>query len=150
MTTEQRLERLERQNQRLRRAVIGVVAVGLSLLVMGQTLPDKVHDVVKAREFQVIDSEGRIYAKLYRSGPSGARLTFYNPHKKHPESIVADISGTISPTAGGAIFLYHHETGMRTAIWAEYKTAGFEVTNGRQRLIEIKADATKGKLWVKK
>jgi uncharacterized protein YjbI with pentapeptide repeats len=49
MTVEQRLERLERQNRGLRRAVIGVVAVGLSLLVMRQILPDRVHDVVRAR-----------------------------------------------------------------------------------------------------
>ncbi len=59
MTRGKRLERLERQNRNLRRAVIGMAAAGLSLLVMGQTLPPKVHDVVKARKFEVIGDNGR-------------------------------------------------------------------------------------------
>ena len=35
MTTEQRFERLERQNRRLKRGMIGMAVAGLSLLVMG-------------------------------------------------------------------------------------------------------------------
>ena len=49
MTTEQRFERLERQNRNLRRSVIGMAVAGLSVLVMGQTLPPKVHDVVRGK-----------------------------------------------------------------------------------------------------
>ena len=64
MTTEQRLERLERQNRRLKRGMIGMAVVGLSLLVMGQTLPPKVHDVVKAKEFEVVSDGGRTMLTL--------------------------------------------------------------------------------------
>ncbi len=58
MTTDQRFERLERQNRRLKRSVIGMAVAGLSLLVMGQTLPAKVHDVVKAKKFEVVRDDG--------------------------------------------------------------------------------------------
>ena len=64
MTTEQRLERLERQNRSLRRGMIGMALVGLSLLVMGQTLPGKVYNVVKAKRFEVIGDNGRMMIML--------------------------------------------------------------------------------------
>lgn len=57
MTVEKRLERLERQNQILKRGMIGMAAAGLSLLIMGQTLPLKVHDVVRAKRFEAIGDE---------------------------------------------------------------------------------------------
>ncbi len=71
MTTDQRLERLERQNRHLKRAVIGMAAAGLSLLVMGQTLPPKVHDLVKAKEFRVIGKDGRKMLTIGSSRHSG-------------------------------------------------------------------------------
>ncbi len=74
MTLEKRMERLERQNRRLKRAVIGMVAAGLSLLVMGQTLPPKVHDVVRAKKFEVVRDDGRKMIEFY-SGPNFGVLT---------------------------------------------------------------------------
>ena len=71
MTTEQRLERLERQNGRLKRGMIGMAVAGLSLLVMGQTLPPKVHDVVRAKRFKVVSDGGRTMLTLGSSRISG-------------------------------------------------------------------------------
>ena len=66
MTTEQRLKRLERQNGRLRRGMIGMAVAGLSLLVMGQALPPKVHDVVRAKKFEVVRDDGRVMVSIFR------------------------------------------------------------------------------------
>ncbi len=65
MTTEQRLERLERQNGRLKRGMIGMAVAGLSLLVMGQVLPPKVHDVVRAKKFEVVGNDGRTMVEIF-------------------------------------------------------------------------------------
>ena len=74
MTLEQRLERLERQNRHLRRAVIGVAAVGLSLLVMVQSLPPKMYDVVKAKKFEVVRDDGRVMVGIGSRPDSDTRL----------------------------------------------------------------------------
>ena len=71
MTTEQRLERLERQNGRLKRGMIGMMVAGLSLLVMGQALPPKVHDVVKAKRFEVVGNDGRVMVWIMYAAGSG-------------------------------------------------------------------------------
>ncbi len=81
MTTEQRLERLERQNGRLKRGMIGMVVAGLSLLVMGQTLPPKVHDVVKAKKFEVVRDDGRTMVEIF-SGPEFGMIVVRD--KKNP------------------------------------------------------------------
>jgi len=113
----ERIERIERQNRRLKRAVIGMAVAGLSVLVMGQTLPPKVHDVVKAREFRVVSGLGRtnvkigtnrnckresiglgcggnilVYGKQYRGKMMPGRRYFTDPRHKIYQDIVTEIS----------------------------------------------------------
>lgn len=54
-----RVERLERENRRFKRwAAVGVLLLGGAVL-LGQAAPERVHDVVQARDFQLLDAQGR-------------------------------------------------------------------------------------------
>lgn len=65
-----RLERLERENRRLRRA--GAVALaGVALVLMGQTTSGEVAKVVEATQFVLRDSKGDTRAVL-ALGPDGS------------------------------------------------------------------------------
>jgi len=70
----QRLDRLERENRRLKRiggvAVIGLAAVAL----MGQTMPGKVAKVVEAEQFVLRDASGTIRGRLHTSSNGIAGL----------------------------------------------------------------------------
>ncbi len=91
MTTQQRLDRLERQNGRLKRGMIGMAVAVLSLLVMGQTLPPKVHDVVRAKKFWVIGNDGRTMVRIGSDRRSG--WVFVDGKKKAVVGISADDRG---------------------------------------------------------
>ena len=60
----ERLDRLERQNRRLRSAGLAAVVLLGAALVMGQDAAEKPANVIKARSFQVVDSKGKIHAEL--------------------------------------------------------------------------------------
>jgi hypothetical protein len=86
MTIEQRMERLERQYGRLKRGMIGMVIASLSLLVMGQALPPKVHDVVKAKKFVAVGENGRAMVSI------GSTRFFGTVYVWAKEKIVASMS----------------------------------------------------------
>jgi len=97
MTIEQRMERLELQNRRLRRAVIGVVAVGLSLLVIGANTPPKVHDLVKAKRFWVIGDDGRMKVVMASVADSGMIAVVGRSEEKPVALIETAVSPPIAP-----------------------------------------------------
>ena len=74
MTIEERLDRLERQNHRLKGGLglllLTVVAVG----VLGFAGQDKVLDVVKAKAFHVVGKDGTVLVKLEDTQGSGLGL----------------------------------------------------------------------------
>lgn len=55
----QRLERLERENRRLKRAGVVVLAAITALGLMGQATPSRVTKVIAAEHFILRDSQGR-------------------------------------------------------------------------------------------
>jgi len=126
MTIEKRLERLERQNRRLKHGLVGIVLAGLSLLVMAQVAPPKVHDVVLAKKFVLKDSNGKDRARLYNAA-LGPRLTFYTDRGTTPDSITADLTG-------GALFLYSPIAGGRAALFADKNGLGLEVSLKGKRI----------------
>jgi len=87
MTTEERLDRLERQNRRLKGG-LGVVLLGaLAAALFGFTQPEKIPDVIKAMEFQVVSHDGTIVAKMHHwhgedQAITGA-VTTYNTDGEH-------------------------------------------------------------------
>ena len=58
MTIEERIERVEKQNRRLKWVVTALCVVGVSAFVAGQAAPEGVPDVIKAKKFEVINEVG--------------------------------------------------------------------------------------------
>lgn len=63
MTTEERIEALERKLTRTRRLLVAAMVAGLGLICMGQ-VNDKVPDMITAKGFRVIDNKGRTIVKI--------------------------------------------------------------------------------------
>ncbi len=72
MDIEQRFEKLERQNRRLRLAFIGLVALAAVAVVMGQVASkpasqetqEKVQDEIRARGFVLVDGDGEVRGRM--------------------------------------------------------------------------------------
>ncbi|MCZ6691045.1 MAG: hypothetical protein O7H41_15765 [Planctomycetota bacterium] len=60
----ERLDRLERQNRRLKLVGLSAVVLLGAALVMGQDAAEKPADVIKARSFQVVDPKGKVHAEF--------------------------------------------------------------------------------------
>jgi|SRR5215472_4050826 len=84
-----RLEKLERENRRMKKTgTVGIVFASV-LFISGQAKTDK---VVEANEFRLMDSAGKVRALLSMI-PSGPELSFYDDHG----TVVANISTTPDP-----------------------------------------------------
>jgi hypothetical protein len=71
----QRLDRLERENRRLKRIGAGVLVGLASVVLMGQALPSKVAKVVEAEKFVLRNRTGAELAVLDQGLDDGGRLT---------------------------------------------------------------------------
>lgn len=72
-----RLEKIERQNRRLKLAGALLLILGSSLLLMGTfSSPSR---TVKAEHFALLDPRGKVRARLSTIGESAA-LSFHDPH----------------------------------------------------------------------
>ena len=71
MSVEERLERLERQNQWMRRLGAVVVALVVAVFLMGQGKKKELPDL-EVRSLTVKDKDGNVRARLWTSGPQGA------------------------------------------------------------------------------
>ena len=98
MTTEERIDALERKLTRTRRLFAAVVAAGLGVVCMGQA-NDKVPDVVKAKSFVVADSRGNALIELASSEfefnnkkHASAQISILNPNTRKP-MLTASSSG---------------------------------------------------------
>ena len=101
----ERLETVERQNRRMKRA--GLIAIGLvgALFVMGQAEPK--NRVVEAEQFIVRDSRGQKRALLGLDHPtspghSPVRIGLYNEDQSSAVMYLSDGFAGLSVTAGGA------------------------------------------------
>jgi len=68
VTIEQRVEKLEAENRRLRRAGGAVVAVLLAVVLVGAALPQEIPELIEARAFRVIDENGTMRAAVTTEG----------------------------------------------------------------------------------
>ena len=58
MTLESRLARLERQNARLKKGLMGIVMAGFALFLMGQSLSPEIPAVLKAKKIEIVGENG--------------------------------------------------------------------------------------------
>ena len=63
-----RLERLERENRRMKRAGLAVVGIALTVALIGATTPDEIPEVIEARAFRVIDENGNSRVRITAAG----------------------------------------------------------------------------------
>ena len=92
-----RLEKLERQNRRMKQTGAVVLILAAAVLLMGQTSPNR---TVEANEFILKDTEGRVRAKLSMT------------ENVVPELILFDANGTdrirlgVNPFLGSTLSFY--------------------------------------------
>ena len=74
-TIEQRLEKLERQNRRMKLAGVGTLVIAGAFLLMGQASGPRTLSEVRARSFVLVDAQGkqRTTLEMYEDSP---RLAF--------------------------------------------------------------------------
>jgi len=109
MDIEQRLNRLERQNRRMKKGMIGMVVAGFSLLVMAQASPPKIHDLIRAKKIEVVADNGRRVISL-KSWVLGGWIETYNK-KGNSLFIVA-----ARPNGSGAI-VHYNRAGKPDRVW---------------------------------
>lgn len=91
-TLVQRLERLERENRRVKLLAIGL-AIGIAALVlMGQVPATRGTKVIEAERFVLLDTNGRTRAIL-GAGPQGYALAFYDANGKGRLVVGVDAAG---------------------------------------------------------
>ncbi len=74
MTVEERLERLERQNRRLKTGLASLLVVAVAAGLVGFAQPDSIPDVVEAKAFHVVGEDGTVLVKLQDSLGTGSGL----------------------------------------------------------------------------
>jgi len=104
----ERLEKLERQNRRLKLAgVVALIAVGVFVL-KGLMAPTS--RTLRAQEFQLVDSSGKLMGKLGLDGKS-PELEFYNQKGLTTASLYAYGNGNI-----GGLLLSDVDSGESTSL----------------------------------
>ena len=85
-----RLEKVERQNRRLKRVGVVVLALAVAGMVMGQAMPRA--RIVEAEEFVLRDAAGNVRAELvaFKDGPA---LTLLDENGKSRATLAVDKPG---------------------------------------------------------
>ena len=82
MTVDERLDRLERQNRRLKVGLASLLAAAVAAGLVGFARQDSIPDLVEARAFHVVSEDGTVRVKLEDSlGPGdgvGGAVTTLN------------------------------------------------------------------------
>lgn len=71
MTSEQRLERLERHNRRLWMGLVLLAGAGVTGLMMGQADDEEVPKIIRARSFEVVSRGGKPLVRLEETHGTG-------------------------------------------------------------------------------
>ena len=135
MTIEERIERVEKQNRRLKGAMTALCVVAVGAIVAGQATPEGVPDVIRAKRFEVVNEQGRAGVVLANS-EHGGRVEVQN----HCGKTVSTMSAT---EAGGLVSACDAE-GKRSirlgaTVWVIGTTIwGFEPQGGDMASLESK------------
>ena len=92
-----RLDRLERESRRLRRATLVVIVGAAAALLMGQIAPHRPVRTLEAEEFVLRDSRGQIRASLGTTqGPNATVLQIHGDNGKPRTRVTVSGDGTSS------------------------------------------------------
>ena len=132
MDIEQRIAHLERSNRHLRIGLVILTIAITTVLIVGQAKPEKVPDVIQAKQFQVVNDKGQ---KLVRLGaPRGeGGITTYNDKGQ------ALVTLSVMPNGDGAITTLNGKGQNLVALAATADGKGLVNTfNGKgQRLVML-------------
>ncbi len=92
MTTDTRIESLETQVRTLKRMLFGVFGVVVLGGLLAATTLQSVPDVIRAKNFSVVNDAGKIQAMLF-AGPDGGALGISNNDGKTVVGFGADADG---------------------------------------------------------
>jgi hypothetical protein len=120
----ERLEQLETQNRRLKRAVIVIFILAGSFALMGA---GKKGRVVQATEFLLRDGEGRTRA-AWRMGNSGPYLVFYDAQGKTARALLG------IPASGPALGFYGVNGKTRISLGISEKGANLTFNDTDEKL----------------
>ena len=116
MNIEQRFAHLERSNRRLRTGLLSLTIAITTVLIVGQAKPEKVPDVIQAKEFQVVNDTGM---KLVRMGaPNGyGAITTFNGKGQELVRLASTVNGE------GSVHTYN-DKGQQLEIVTALKDGG--------------------------
>jgi len=114
-TLARRLDRVERENRRLKQAGVVALAVIAAVVLMGQATGGKVAKVVEAEKFVLKDKDGKIRAIFglavghpVLTHPLAPHLSFYDKQSKPRIKLALDIDGTPELLLGDKKRAYAH------------------------------------------
>jgi hypothetical protein len=143
MDIEQRFAHLERSNRRLRTGLLSLTIAITTVLIVGLAKPEKVPDVIQAKEFQVVNDKGKILVRMGAPLDRGV-LTTYNDKMQ----ILVDIGGL----GKGAITTYNGK-GQRLVRLGDAAFGGWiEIYNGEGQdivALGLPVLAKRGAVWTK-
>ncbi len=107
-TLERRLDRVERENRRLKQVGVVVLAVIAAVMLMGHGAPRKVAKVVEAEKFVLRDADGRVRGRLHTKPDGTAGLSLLD------KGGTRRIALSVSPKGSG--FEVYEKTGPLRAL----------------------------------
>jgi hypothetical protein len=88
------LNELRNQVRTLRRMIFGVFGLVVVGGLLAATSLQSVPDVVRAKQFEVVNDEGKTQAILF-AGPEGGEMVILNKDGKQVAAIFADANGDV-------------------------------------------------------
>ena len=104
-----RVQRLERDNRRLRLAAGCLVALVVAVPLVGAVLPVQVPEVIEARSFRVLDEQGKVRVALRAADGWTDGLAFYDEQRK----------GKLSAFLGSDLLAFYDEQGLSAHLSAD-------------------------------
>ena len=133
MNLEERVNRLERQNRRLKMAGLIALLALLSVVLMGQA--ETVPDVIKAKNFVLLDDKGTVRGGMGVTS-HGSLIQLYDPKGTARATL-----GSQNGPAGTALTLYDEKGAIRATLGVEQiGVLGVKMTRSENSLVLFNAD----------
>jgi len=133
----ERVAKLEAQNRRMKRVGIAVLLIAATGVLMGQAKPGK---VVQANAFHLMDTNGKMVAKLGVGAKGKPSLTFFD-NKDLP---VASLDGGDEPS----LYLTRWENGAHILLRISKEFYGIDLADKRPRAsFSVSHDSTGLDFW---